>query len=738
MRLGRRDFLKLGGTVALLGALEGKIVYNNLEKKAPAEAASNPVVKYGVCGICQMSCALKGYVVDGTLVKLEGNELDQQSGGALCAKGNAGINLLYDPNRLKYPLLRTNPEKGLGVDPKWKRISWEEAFQIASKKLKEAINQGGPKSVVWIGNHGGKDFLSAIGSPNDICHHSTCNTMRITACNATIGAGGYVPDLARSAYIISFGWDQFGKGKNAWARALATNLANGTGKLVVFDPRLSVTASKADEWFPIRPGTDHAVAMAMINVIINEKLYDHDFVAKNTSGFDQLAKMINPYTPQWASKISDIPAEEISSIAREFSAAPSACIPMHKREAIQVRANGWSLSRAILILMALTGNIEKPGGAIIPRKIKLGNVGPKTKPPKLETTVRVDGGEQFPLSLTEPFKGHGIYQTVPDNILKDKPYPVKALIVFSQGLDSMPNPQKWVEAFKKVGFMININIYPDDMATLADLVLPEPTYLEKGAVSARELNAFYPQLAVGEPMVEPMYDCMPLPKIKAELAKRLGVAQFMPPIGPETTQEQLKPLGISVNDVLKSGGVYTPSTKFEPMDLTNIKTPSKKISLYSDLAAKHGYEPLPVHRNNWLINADGRNTFYLTTTRFAFNRHGKTANLRWLHELMPENFVYINTAAGERLGIHDDDPVIVESNFGKIKIKVKLIQGIRPDTICIPHGFGHRSKFLHLAGGKGANDGEIMPSFNLDQTLKLNDPSGSAVDCQMVVKIRRA
>ncbi|MDI3281436.1 MAG: molybdopterin-dependent oxidoreductase [Bacillota bacterium] len=738
MQLTRRNFLKYLGITAAAASVEAKIVYDFLQEKRTEAAPPVTEIRYGVCGICGMQCALKGKVVDGRLVKLEGNPLDLQSGGALCAKGNAGINLLYDPDRLKYPLLRTNPQRGIGVDPRWKKISWEEALDLAAAKIREARERFGGQSIIWIGKHAGRDLLAALGSPNDLCHQTTCDTVRDLACEVTFGSAFYIPDFAESHYIITFGWDQFGKGKNAWARGLAEALGRGRAKLVVFDPRLSPTASKAHEWIPIRPGTDHAVALAMIHVLISEKLYDQEFVRAYTVGFEQLAEAVRPYTPAWAAELSDVPSETIVRLAREFARAERAVIPLHKREALQVHPNGFALARAVLILLALTGNVEKRGGAILPRAAGLGSPKPPAPPPPLPTVARVDEAEQFPLLCPRPLSGHGVYQTIPHNILAERPYPVKVAIVHFQGLLSFPNPDLWVKALRKLDFIININIYPDEMAALSDLVLPEPTYLEKAGVSERSLMALYPQVAVSEPMVKPLYETKGVAAIKAELARRLGLSAYLAPAGKEAIQRQLEPLGVTYEEILARGGVYTPDPHFRPKDLTQLATPSGKIELYSRKLQEYGYDPLPTHKDAWLLPRPSGDAFYLTTTRSPVHRHAGTQNLRWLYEVAPENYVLINAAAAKRLGIAEGEEVVVESPSGRLTLKAKLTEGIRPDTICIPHGYGHWAPGLHLAAGKGANEGELMASLDADQTRAFDPVAGSNQDCHLLVRVRRA
>lgn len=737
LAMNRRTFLKSAGAttgVAALVAMNGKGM--NLFQEA-AYAGEITEEKVGYCGICGMECAYVGKVINGKLVKLEGNFEDLQSGGSLCAKGNAGVSLLYDPDRLKYPLLRTNPEKGIGVDPKWKRISWDEAFAIMTEKLNAARKSHGGKSIVWIGKHKGNDFLNGVGSPNDLCHHSTCDTVRDVACEATLGVNSFIPDLEESDYILCFGWDQFGKAKNAWARGLANNLGKGKAKLVVFDPRMSPTASKAHEWIPVRPGGDHAVTLAMLHVIIKESLYDVEYVAKNTVGFEKLWPAVQTYTPDWASELSGVSAGTITRIAREFATAPSAVIPFHKREAAQVRLNGMSLARAMLILMIITGNFEKRGGALLARGSKLEKMKPKAKG-QLETLERVDGAEKFPLLLPEPLNGEGIFQTMPDAILTDKPYPVKAAIIYAQGLFCMSDPSKYIEALKKLDFVVNINIIPDEIATLADLVLPEVTYMEKAGISARKFNAIYSQIAVSESLVEPMYECLSLSKILSGIMKPMGLGDYITPGGKDTFDAQLAPSGITYKQIIKMGGVFTPSKTFKPKDLTDLKTPSKKLEIFSEELEKHGYDNLPMHKEEWMIAPKGDHEFYFTTTRMATHRHASTQNVPWLNEINPENYLQINNQAAEKLGIKNGDLVEVTGPAGKVQLKAKLTAGIRPDTICIPHGYGHWSKFMTLAHNKGVNDGEIMPVMDINQQLKLNDPSASSFDCQFIATIKRA
>jgi len=741
MGVSRRNFLKYSGgglAVAVGAGLLTNGLLDNRETNASAESGGPTIAyKHGVCGICEMACAMTGKIENGRLVKLEGKSADQHSRGSLCAKGNAGINMLYDPDRLKAPMLKTAAGRVPGQDPKWRKLTWDEAINNAATEIKKAIDKYGPQSVMWIGTHTGVDLLRAIGSPNDISHQSTCNAVRQLACGLTLNTVTYVPDFENSKYILSFGWDQVGKGKNSFARGPIEAINNNDAKLVVFDPRLSTTASKANEWIPIRPGSDLAVILAMLNVVISEKRYNEEFITANVTGFQELSEEVKKYSPEWAANLSDVPVDTIKRIAREFSGGYPAVIPIHKREAIQARPGGFELVRACLALMAITGNIERKGGALIPRVAGLGYVGPSAEAPNPQVTQRVDGGELFPLAVSGPLSGPGLYQSVPDMILADQPYPIKVAVVYAMSLQSMPNPQKWVEAFSKLDYVININIYPDDMASIADLVLPEHVYLERSEVSVRHTNARYPQVAISEPMIKPLYETKELGEIKHLIANKLGLEQYLIPIGKPVLDTKLSKLGISYDKAIENGGLISGSKDFAPKPLNTLQTESGKIQLYSPKLKAMGYSPLPFFDEKWLMQPQGENEFYMVTSRPPMHRHAKTHNMRWLNGIMSKGCIYINSNKAKQLGIADGDTIELSTAYGTDQGTAKLTQGIRPDTICILHGFGQKSPFLKLVKNDGMNDGTIMPAFPKETSIELKDPTGACLDCHMIVKVRK-
>lgn len=753
VRISRRDFVKASaaiGAAAAIGLGAEAREWPNVFAEATAAPSGTKMI-YTACGVCSAGCAEIAKVENDKLVELTGNPDDQISGGVLCVKGYAGRELLYDPDRLKYPMKRTNPEKGKGVDPKWVRISWDEAFEITGKKLREIYDKDGPNAIVFFGRpkpwpvH----LTKSIGTANHVVHITTCYATHEAVWNATVTGGGrnWTKDLGESDYVLSFGWDACGKAKNPQARPLMEALSGGA-TLVVFDPRLSTTAAHANEWIPIKPGTDLAVALAMIHVIVNEELYDKEYVENYTHGFDELKAHVNKegYTPEWAEGISEVPAETIRKIARDFASADNPVIPTHKRDAAGPNyRNSWRLCHALICLNALVGAIDSTGGEVIERKPSVPGITtvfdvpayPKSKE-ELMAEVRIDGMEKFPiLHKTAGGIGKGIMQTPAENILEGKPYPVKAAIVWKQNILAFPNPDRVVEAFKKLDFVVVSEIYPNEMAQMADVVLPEPTYLEKSGVAVRSYFAKYPQVAAKQPVVKTLYETKGLGGQTLGILKAMGLNQYVDGIsGGKLIDAQCEALGVTW-DELKAKGLWDDRENKpfkEHEKLGKLKTPTGKIEFYGTTLEKYGYDPMP----KWQEKRDMPSTeypFYYLIYRKPFAKMTENQNLSVMDELRPENGVLMNTRAAKELGIHDGDYVYVESRAGKVRIKAELTEGIRPDCVAIDHGYGHWSKELTVTYNKGANDGDLIPIRREDEAIADGDPVCGASMEDICVKV---
>jgi thiosulfate reductase / polysulfide reductase chain A len=735
--ISRRGFMKLGGmgTVALLLGPRFRFEDASAQDKVPGVFTVNTV-----CQVCSGGCAVKAMVRDGRLVELRGNPDDQVARGVLCVKGISAIQTLYDPDRIKFPMKRTNPEKGPGVDPKFVRISWDEAYSIIAEKLNGYKEKYGPESISFVmrPNPFAQRLANAIGTPNYVSHHNTCYSTHEVAWRATMTGSGkpWTQDYANAKYILSFGWDMPGKAKNMQTQGFLEAKAKGA-KIVTLDPLHTVTASKSDMWIPIKPGTDLAFALAMINVIVNEGLYDKQFVSELTTGFDKLQAFIKPYTPKWAAGITELPEATIVKVARDFAAAKPAIIATHKRDAAGPNyANSWRLAHAQVILMALNGSLDRPGGHIVQRGPKfpsLGEVYPAPEFPK-KASARVDGMEQFPILNAT---GKGSFSTYINAILDEKPYPVKAAIVRKHNILAFTDAPLATKALKKLDFLVVMDIIPSEMVQMADIVLPDHQALEGSAIVPRGYFALYPQIAVQQPVVKPLYETRGFRNIMIEMGKAMGLGDYFKDVSPGGYDDAcMKAVGSSLEAIKQSpNGLWGEPKPFVPK--TEFNTPSKKIEIYASEFEKHGYDPLPAWQEK---SAKPSKEFplYFVTTRPSVHIHSTTQNQVHNADIYPENRCYINTNTAKSLNVKDGGYVWVESPLAKIKVQAKVTEGIRPDTVAVDHGFGHWSKALTKAYGKGSNEGDLVPSVTHKQMVDAKDPSMSMNMSDICVKVYSA
>ncbi len=735
-RISRRSFLKLSGAASGSLLLGSKLrAFVPMPTAYAARAADETL--YGTCGVCSMGCAYIAHLRDGRIVRLMGNPKDQTAEGKLCVKGYSGLRFLYDPDRLKYPMKRTNPEKGVGADPGWVKISWDEALDLTASKLKEIGDTHGPQAIAVIARPKPwpKHFSKAIGTPNLIVHINTCYATHGVMWRACVTGKDKVwtVDYEHAKYILSFGWDGMGKSKNRWGRGVNRARLNGA-RLVVLDPRMSITASKADEWIPVKPGTDLAFTLAMIRVIINEDLYDHEFVENYTYGFDELKEAVQGYTPEWAASICEVPAETIAHVARDYATTKPAVIAHHKRDAGGPNyANSWQLNRCFIILDALAGSLDRPGGHILDRKHKLPGLGDVFDMPPYPDTLkgpRIDGMERFPLMKQ---LGKGSFSTLAEGILSQQPYPIKAAVVWKHNLLAFPNPARVAEALKTLDFIAVSDILPSEMVQFADVVLPDNTFFEGSGLNQRTYQAMYPQVALREALPA-VHDTKGFGGVVVSLLRKMGLGEYAPEGmgGKAILTAQLEALGVTKDQIKAAGGMFGEEQPLKPK--TEFNTPTKKIELYSTVLEDLGHDPLP----NWIpprSSTSNEYPFHLLIYRKPFERMTQSQNDPVLREIWPENRVLINRSTAEEMGIADGDEVYVESVTGKIKIKTKLIRGIRPDCLAIDHGFGHWSSGYGVAQGVGANAGDLIPSMTIEEQLKLNTPDMAAYMEDVVLKV---
>jgi anaerobic selenocysteine-containing dehydrogenase len=596
--------------------------------------------------------------------------------------------MVYHPDRLKYPLKKAHGE--------WKRISWDIAFNEIADQLQRLKEKFGPEALsIFSGSIGVENlemmecaqrFKGAFGSPNFISVEGICYRMRIRARQMTFGKYP-VEEMNTKLYVL---WGHNPEQSDFPLHlAIRENLAKGS-KLVVIDPKRISVAKNAEMYLPIRPGTDGALALALIHVIIKENLYDKDFVEKWTLGFDRLVSHIEPYTPEWAEKITRIPAEDIKKFARLYAIAESASIFQGTNTQDQT-ANGTQNSRAFAILQTITGNINNPGGWVIGPRLSLTGLG-------IPTGRMPIGADDY--ALFYDFWGrkspYGQVVCFPDSV----PGVIKALIITGGNpVVSMPDSSAFREAMKNLDLMVVLDLFMTETAELAHYVFPGCTHLEKNGL-AYSYNVCHgmPYLMLRKKAIEPLYESRSEFSFWKGLAEKMGMAEVFPWETDEAVVElELKSSGLSYKELKKekASGAYYAEKRYgmDGYEAKGFSTPSKKIEIYSETFEKAGFDPLPTYREpDQSPLGDSRLSkkypLILTTgARILYYTHAQHRNIQGLKERCPEPYAEIHPKTATRYGIQDGDPIIVESNRGMIRVRALLTGDMMEEVVSIPHGW---------------------------------------------------
>jgi thiosulfate reductase/polysulfide reductase chain A len=413
---------------------------------------------------------------------------------------------LYDPDRIKKPLKRTNPDRGLDVDPKWQEISWEQAIEEIAGKLKVLRDNNEAHRLLWISEdhsftHIQNDFCTLFGTPNYSMHSNLCDVARKASFKSVMGHDRPLADFINSKYILLFGWNPTSAIKWVYLPRILTRGIERGAKLVVVDPYLSDTAAKGHDWLAIRPGTDGALALAIGHVILRDGLEDKEFLDKWCTGVEEYREYVKDKTPEWAEKITSIPAHKIEKVAHELAKTKPALVDVWSGPG--QHTNGVQGGRAIAILNALIGSIDIPGGMIIPgnKGNKHIEVEPDAIAEKTLKMPRFDELHKFPL-------GHksGVYTQMFNNIVEEKgPYrPAGLICIFQNPVMSVPGGTRTVvESFKKLEFSVVIDTMMSETALLADYVLPGTVYLERYDLNTHWVS--WPAVGLRQPVVKPLF-----------------------------------------------------------------------------------------------------------------------------------------------------------------------------------------------------------------------------------------
>jgi len=527
IEISRRKFLQGSVALTILGgstlssvnlfAEDSKKKSNNNNKKIPT-----------LCEMCVNKCAGIAEVKNGIVKKLDPNPLFPKSRNMLCPRGVAGVHALYDPDRLKYPLVRV----GKRGDGRFKRVTWDEAYEAILngtedfKGLKEILDkEKNNRSTIGycagegMAEHTFKSFMfNKMGSLNFVNHASICLQTTISAHKLTIGAYGQA-DLENANYVIMAGANR--------AEAIVTpdtmdifKRTRGRGAtLIVVDPRYTNTAVLADEWLGIKVGTDLAFVLALTYVAIKEGLYNKKFVEQNVNGFKEYKEHIisNRYTPEWAEKITGIKADKIVKIARDFMAsAPRAIF-------YQGRRTAWSLQdfqfrRASAIFTALGGGVDIKGGIVFGKKLPLPSH-------KINTPFYTNTKNRIDRDVALMVGRNGSWIGWRNKIIEKRTeYPIRAMFTYKQNpMLSVPNVAKTKKLFEMMDLVVTIDTMPSDTVIMSDVILPECTYLERED-PIKSFGGVEPAIALRRKVIEPLYESRPVFEILKGLSKKISLS----------------------------------------------------------------------------------------------------------------------------------------------------------------------------------------------------------------------
>jgi thiosulfate reductase/polysulfide reductase chain A len=703
--ISRRDFLKLGAAAA--GALAAGQMLPPKVAQAARQAghlnAQGDGVVPSMCEMCVWRCGLLAKVKDGRVVKLEGNPEHPHSRGNLCPRGQSGLMNTYDPDRVLPPLIRVG-KRGEGL---FRKASWEEALDLVAGNMLKIKDKYGPEAMVFSSTHNlsqplFENLLYGFGSPNYGTQRSLCFNAMIVSNLMTYGMEepGRIYD-DKLAYILLTGRNLFEGISTSETHDLITAIDRGA-RVVYLDPRYTKTAAKATEWLPIKPGMDLAFHLALLNVIINKRLYNREFVEKYTVGFDKLKKEVSKYTPDWAAPLTGIPAETIARIAQEFAAAAPHALA-HNGWRTSNFINSFHTERAIGALNALVGNwnvtlkaAAGEGGGVL---------GAPPQPPFPRTSaLRLDGVPwKYPVV---PLK-IGVFQELRDNIVTGDPYKPHGWFISRQNpMMSIPDQGKTIEAFGKLDFIATMDILVNDTAWFSDVVLPESSYLER----------YDPLLPVGDkiflrqPVIEAQGEAKSALWIYKQLGERLGLGDYFQYEDEEDyLRQQLAPLGVSLDEVREKGYIEVPE---EPAASGESElawnTPSGKIELFSETLDKVNFPGVAT----WVEPpqpAEGQ--FYLLTGKVSTSTQFGTMNNQLLFKYSDKPRLWMNAEIAAERGLATDDWVVVTSEVGEIRTQLLATQAIRPDCVYMTPGFGHLSKALKTAYNVGANDSVLHVTY---------------------------
>ncbi|MCX6155703.1 MAG: molybdopterin-dependent oxidoreductase [Candidatus Kapabacteria bacterium] len=677
----RREFIKTAGltgagvTAGALSVSLGKNMMNDLVQGGKSVSRTTGVTRIPVpstCLLCDARCGITGYLEDNILVKIEGNPRDPNSRGKMCAIGIAGFQSAYNPDRLLKPLKRV----GKRGENKWQEISWNEALTTVADKIKKVRSSGDTHKMIFLNNADQlpkltQQFVDAIGKLTYVNMNDLYTLNEKHVLHALFGVDTIIPDLANSKFILNFGGNPYESNDHfvPLISRLIDSRMTGT-RFITFDPRISNTSGKSDEWYPINPSSDMIIALAMVNVILSRGLYNGETISKwlNIS-LQELVHIVSKFTPEMAQNASGIKEAHIRRLAIEFASAKHACA-IYSGGVYQQKDGAIALL-SVMLLNIVTGNIDSPGGMCIPQYIG--------------RSLRTKDSDIAPQKLF-----HDLF---------DKKVAVD-LLISSKSNPAFVNPDPMlVETVLKdettIPFHVAVECYMTETANFADIVLPTTSYLESWGLHSVASYELTPLVLLQQPIVKPRGESKQIHYIMVELAKLMG-EDFKNKFGTEKVEKFIRSEVEKVaSEMLQSGGFENLKEVgvWDEMDVQKYGW-HKKSDSASDKSDLNAMFADMIKVANMTIDdiSDSEkkpDEFDLILYKSAVQKADFTAECMWLSEIEHENFIWINKGSAQKLGIKNGENIMVLGPKTSVRGKARYTNGIHPNAIAMNKNLGH-------------------------------------------------
>ena len=725
--VSRRTFLKgTAATAALAGAGSLSLAAWQAERAQAQEAASARTVAEApsLCNGCSSKCGVVATTVDGRLWKMRGSDVHPYAKGHICGRGHGLAQMAYSDERITQPLRRT-------ADGSFEPIDWDTALSEIGERVKSIIAQSGPEALAIIqdprpsGKYYAKRFMHALGSANVYAHSSSCNLSKESGYQQTIGASNFSTDFANAKMVMFIG-RSYGDGiRPSSVKSLADAAEAGT-RIVSVDPRLNNSGIFSTDWVPINPGTDLAFLMAICNVLIEEDLYDREFVEQNATGFEEFAAQAAQYTPAWAEKVTDVPADRIQELARALAkAAPAASIESGWRAAFGCSyKNSFDTARAITAVNTLLGAWGAKGGALITSSPKAGALADArfADPPK-PAKPRV-GNKEYPLALDSAGTNLAALKAALDGQMKG------LFFYNSNAAKGYAQPKVWTEALGKCDLVVTIDVQMSETALQSDYVLPEATYLERLELPEwiGGKKHFVGMRTVAIDKVHP--ETKACDEIFNGLAEACGVGEYFQFTAEELAAAQLETVGLSLDDIKQHGTVELPDPGFA-YGTPKFKTASGKFEFKTDKVGEAGLNPVIGYVERKVFPKEGE--FYLVGGKQSIHSHTMTQNIEALNAISREYHmerVWLSAADAAELGVQTGDVVEVASSEHTGQVEARVTQRLKPGVVFLPTHYGGDSPDQTRAYRYGISMTDFVP-FDMEPGV------GSMMSQEVAVTVKK-